>query len=141
MSGRERIGIGGRFMQEYAEKNEERGKLLLTLMENDSYEFYQQITNKFYDYPLLNALEPKDFINQLCKINYRCAMSVIDGLKSRYTAHSQAKIYLQEEKWFERVIEVTNEKLAQPITILEKHKLQDKFLPNLTEIKNTAYKG
>ena len=141
MSGRERIGIGGRFMQEYAEKNEERGKLLLTLMENDSYEFYQQITNKFYDYPLLNALEPKDFINQLCKINYRCAMSVIDGLKSRYTAHSQAKIYLQEEKWFERVIEVTNEKLAQPITILEKHKLQDKFLPNLTEIKNTAYKS
>ena len=114
---------------------------LLTLMENDSYEFYQQITNKFYDYPLLNALEPKDFINQLCKINYRCAMSAIDGLKSRYTAHSQAKIYLQEEKWFERVIEVTNEKLAQPITILEKHKLQDKFLPNLTEIKNTAYKS
>ena len=116
MSGRERIGIGGRFMQEYAEKNEERGKLLLTLMENDSYEFYQQITNKFYDYPILNALEPKDFINQLCKINYRCAMSALDGLKSRYTAHSQAKIYLQEEKWFERVIEVTNEKLAQPIT-------------------------
>ncbi|MEX5438567.1 hypothetical protein WCE01_00005, partial [Acinetobacter indicus] len=105
------------------------------------YEFYQQITNKFYDYPILNALEPEDFINQLCKINYRCAMSAIDGLKSRYTAHSQAKIYLQEEKWFERVIEVTNEKLAQPITILEKHKLQDKFLPNLTEIKNTAYKG
>ena len=68
-------------------------------------------------------------------------MSAIDGLKSRYTAHPQAKIYLQEEKWFERVIEVINEKLAQPITILEKHKLQDKFLPNLTEIKNTAYKG
>ena len=133
--------IAQAYEDKYIEKNEERGKLLLTLMENDSYEFYQQITNKFYDYPILNALEPKDFINQLCKINYRCAMSAIDGLKSRYTAHSQAKIYLQEEKWFERVIEVTNEKLAQPITILEKHKLQDKFLPNLTEIKNTAYKG
>lgn len=129
------------YQDKYIEKNEERGKLLLTLMEKDSYEFYQQITNKFYDYPILNALEPQDFLNQLFKINYKCAMSVLEGLKSRYTAHSQAKIFIQEEKWFERLIEVTNEKLTQSITILEKHKLQDKFLPNLTEIKNTAYKG
>lgn len=133
--------IAQAYEDKYIEKNEERGKLLLTLMENDSYEFHQQITNKFYDYPILNVLEPQDFLNQLFKINYRCAMSAIDGLKSRYTARSQAKIYLQEENWFERLIVVTNEKLAQPITILEKHKLQDKFLPNLTEIKNTAYKG
>ena len=133
--------IAQAYEDKYIEKNEERGKLLLTLMENDSYEFYQQITNKFYDYPILNALEPEDFLNQLCKINYRCAMSAIDGLKSRYTVHSQAKIYLQEEKWFELVIAVTNEKLSQPTTILEKHKLQDKFLPSLMEIKNTAYKG
>lgn len=110
-------------------------------MENDSYEFYQQITNKFYDYPILNVLDPQDFLNQLLKINYRCAMSALDGLKSRYTVHSQAKIYLQEESWFEQLIEVTNEKIAQSTTILEKHKLQDKFLHNLTEIKNTAYKG
>ena len=133
--------IAQAYEDKYIEKNEERGKVLLTLMENDSYEFYQQITNKFHDYPILNVLEPQDFLNQLFKINYRCAMSAIDGLKSRYTVHSQAKIYLQEENWFERVIEVTNEKLAQPITILEKHKLQGEFLPNLAEIKNTAYKG
>ncbi|WP_180111825.1 MULTISPECIES: hypothetical protein [unclassified Acinetobacter] len=70
--------IAQAYEDKYIEKNEERGKLLLTLMENDSYEFHQQITNKFYDYPILNVLEPQDFLNQLFKINYRCAMSAID---------------------------------------------------------------
>ena len=53
-------------------------KLLLTLMENDSYEFYQQVTSKYYDYPILNLLEAIDFLDQLLKIDYRSAMYAMD---------------------------------------------------------------
>lgn len=133
--------IAQAYEDKYVEKNKERVRVLLTLMESDSYEFYQQITSKFYDYPILKALAPRDFLDQILKIDYRSAMYAIDGLKSRYTTLSQSKIYLQEEKWFEQLLEVTNEKLAQPKTLLEKHKIQDKFLPTLAEIKDTAYKG
>lgn len=133
--------IAQAYEDKYVEKNKERGQVLLTLMESDSYEFYQQVTSKFYDYPILKALAPRDFLDQILKIDYRSAMYAIDGLKSRYTTRSQGKIYLQEEKWFEQLIEVTNEKLAQSKTLLEKHKIRDKFLPTLAEIKDTAYKS
>ncbi|WP_216940090.1 hypothetical protein [Acinetobacter sp. BY419] len=59
----------------------------------------------------------------------------------RSLIHSQTKIYLQEEKWFERLIELTNKKLTQSTGLLEKHKIQDEFLPKLIEIKEEAYKG
>ena len=133
--------IAQAYEDKYIEKNEERGKVLLTLMENDSYEFHQQITNKFYDYPILNSLEPIDFLNQLLKIDYRSAMYALDGLNSRYTVHSQSKIYLQEEKWFEKLIDFSNENITQSTRLLEKHKIKDKFLPKLIEIKKEAYKG
>ena len=133
--------IAQAYEDKYIEKNEERGKVLLTLMENDSYEFHQQITNKFYDYPILNSLEPIDFLNQLLKIDYRSAMYALDGLNSRYTVHSQSKIYLQEEKWFEKLIDFSNENITQSTRLLEKHKIKDKFLPKLIEINKEAYKG
>ena len=128
------------YEDKYREKNRERVQELLLLMDNDTYEFYQQITNKYYDYPILKSLEPGAFLDQLLKIDYRNAMNAIDGLSSRYTTHSQSKIYLQEEDWFEQIIALANEKLALA-TILEKHKIQDKFLPKLREIKQQAYKG
>ena len=128
------------YEDKYVEKNIERVQELLLLMDNDTYEFYQQITNKYYDYPILKSLEPGAFLDQLLKIDYRNAMNAIDGLSSRYTTHSQSKIYLQEEDWFEQIIALANEKLALA-TILEKHKIQDKFLPKLREIKQQAYKG
>lgn len=133
--------IAQSYEDKYSEKNNERVKELLSLMKSDSYEFYQQITSTFYDYPILNSLEPIDFLNQLLKIDYRSAMYAIDGLNSRYTVHSQSKIYLQEEKWFERLVELINEKLIQSTSLLEKHKIQDNFLPKLIEIKEKAYKG
>ena len=133
--------IAQSYEDKYSEKNNERVKELLSLMRRDSYEFYQQITSTFYDYSILNSLEPIDFLNQLLKIDYRSAMYAIDGLNSRYTVHSQSKIYLQEEKWFEKLIELSNEKLTQSTSLLEKHKIQDKFLPKLIETKGKAYKG
>ena len=129
------------YEDKYVEKNIERVKELLSLMENDSYEFYQQVTSKYYDYPILNLLEAIDFLDQLLKIDYRSAMYAIDGLNLRYTVRSQSKIYFQEEKWFEKLIELTNEKLAKSTSLLERHKIQDKFLPKLLEIKEQAYKG
>ena len=128
------------YEDKYREKNRERVQELLLLMDNDTYEFYQQITNKYYDYPILKSLEPGAFLDQLLKIDYRNAMNAIDGLSSRYTTHSQSKIYLQEEDWFEKIIALANERLALA-TMLEKHKIQDKFLPKLGEIKQQAYKG
>ena len=128
------------YEDKYREKNRERVQELLLLMDNDTYEFYQQITNKYYDYPILKSLEPGAFLDQLLKIDYRNAMNAIDGLSSRYTTHSQTKIYLQEEDWFEKIIALANERLALA-TMLEKHKIQDKFLPKLGEIKQQAYKG
>lgn len=128
------------YEDKYVEKNIERVQGLLILMDDDTYEFYQQITNKYYDYPVLKSLEPVDFLDQLLKIDYRNAMNAIDGLSSRYTTHSQTKIYLQEEDWFEKIIALANERLALA-TMLEKHKIQDKFLPKLGEIKQQAYKG
>lgn len=95
------------YEDKYVEKNIERVQELLSLMENDSYEFHQQITNKYYDYPILNSLEAIDFLDQLLRIDYRSAMYAIDGLNLRYTVRSQSKIYFQEEKWFEKLIELT----------------------------------
>lgn len=128
------------YEDKYVEKNIERVQELLSLMENDSYEFYQQVTSKYYDYPILSSLETREFLDQLLKIDYRNAMNALDGLKSRYTVHSQSKIYLQEEKWFEKLIELANEKLTRS-PMLERHKIQDRFLPKLLEIKEQAYKG
>ena len=128
------------YEDKYVEKNIERVQELLSLMENDSYEFHQQITNKYYDYPILNSLEAIDFLDQLLRIDYRSAMYAIDGLNSRFTVHSQSAIYLQEEKWFEKIIELATQKLVSS-PMLEKHKIQDKFLPKLLEIKEQAYKG
>ena len=128
------------YEDKYVEKNIERVQELLSLMENDSYEFYQQVTSKYYDYPILSSLEARKFLDHLLKIDYRNAMNALDGLKSRYTVHSQSKIYLQEEKWFEKLIELANEKLTRS-PMLERHKIQDKFLPKLLEIKEQAYKG
>lgn len=132
--------IAQAYEDKYLEKNIDRVQELLSLMEKDTYEFYQQITGKYHDYPILNSLEPVDFLDQLLKIDYRNAMNAIDGLSSRYTTHSQTKIYLQEEDWFEKIIALANERLAKA-TMLEKHKIQDKFLPKLVEIKQQAYKG
>lgn len=128
------------YEDKYVEKNIERVKELLSLMENDSYEFYQQVTSKYYDYPILSSLETREFLDHLLKIDYRNAMNALDGLKSRYKVHSQSKIYLQEEKWFEKLIEMANEKLTRS-PMLERHKIQDKFVPKLLEIKEQAYKG
>ena len=128
------------YEDKYVEKNIDRVQELLSLMDKDTYEFYQQITDKYHDYPILKSLEPVDFLDQLLKIDYRNAMNAIDGLSSRYTTHSQTKIYLQEEDWFEKIIALANERLALA-TMLEKHKIQDKFLPKLGEIKQQAYKG
>lgn len=128
------------YEDKYREKNRERVQELLILMDDDTCEFYQQITNKYYDYPILKSLEPGAFLDQLLKIDYRNAMNAIDGLSSRYTTHSQSKIYLQEEDWFEQIIALANERLAKA-RMLEKHKIQDKFLPKLREIKQQAYKG
>ena len=100
------------YEDKYVEKNIERVQELLILMDDDTCEFYQQITNKYYDYPVLKSLEPVDFLDQLLKIDYRNAMNAIDGLSSRYTTHSQTKIYLQEEDWFEKIIALANERLA-----------------------------
>ena len=133
--------ISQAYEDKYFEKNIERVEELLDLMEHDNYEFYQQMTSKYYDYPILNSFESIYFLDQLLKIDYENAMSALDGLKSRYTVHSQSKIYLQEEKWFEKLIELTNEKLIQSTGLLEKHKIQDNFLPKLIEIKQEAYKG
>ena len=119
----------------------ERVKELLSLMESDSYEFYQQITSTFYNYSILNSLEPIDFLNQLLKIDYRSVICAIDGLNSRYTVHSESKIYLQEEEWFEKLIDLANKNLTQSTSLLERHKIQDKFLSRLIEIKEQAYKG
>lgn len=133
--------ISQAYEDKYVEKDTERVEELLSLMEHNSYEFYQQITNKFYDYPILNSLEPIDFLNQLLKIDYRSAMYALDGLKSRYTVHSQSKIYLKEEKWFDKFLDFANENITQSISLLTKHKIKDEFLPKLIEIKKEAYKG
>lgn len=129
------------YREKYVEKNTERVKELIFLIESNSYEFYQQVTGKYYDYPVLNSLKPIEFLDHLLKIDYRNAMSALDGLKSRYTINSQSKIYLQEEEWFENLIVITNEKLANSTSLLERHKIQDKFLPKLIEIKDNVYKG
>ncbi|WP_254202672.1 P-loop NTPase fold protein, partial [Acinetobacter sp. BY419] len=76
--------ISQAYEDKYVEKDTERVEELLSLMEHDSYEFYQQITNKYYDYPILNSLESIHFLNQILKIEYRNAMNALDGLKSRY---------------------------------------------------------
>ena len=133
--------IAQAYEDKYVEKNNERVKELLSLMESDSYEFYQQITSTFYNYSILNSLEPIDFLNQLLKIDYRSVICAIDGLNSRYTVHSESKIYLQEEEWFEKLIDLANKNLTQSTSLLERHKIQDKFLSRLIEIKEQAYKG
>ncbi len=129
------------YEDKYVEKNIERVKELFSLMENDSYEFYQQLTNKYFDYPILNSLNPVEFLDQLLKIEYRNAMNALDALNSRYTINSQSKIYSQEEDWFQKIIDSTNQKLVLSTGLLEKHKIQDKFLPKLIGIQEKAYKG
>ncbi|OTG62491.1 hypothetical protein B9T29_06770 [Acinetobacter sp. ANC 3903] len=132
--------IADAYEEKYLEKNSERYSELLELMQTDPYSFYEKLTNQYYDYPILKCFEVEDFLDQLCKINFKNAMSVLDALNYRYKIISQSKIYLQEQDWFEKLIVLTNKKLVKSKGI-EKHKIEEKFIPKLSQIKEEAYKG
>ncbi|ENW87302.1 hypothetical protein F906_00527 [Acinetobacter pseudolwoffii] len=132
--------IADAYQEKYLERNSERYSELLELMQTDAYTVYEKLTNQYYDYPILKYFKVEEFLDQLCKINFKNAMSVLDALNYRYRNISDSKIYLQEQDWFESLIALTNEKLVKSKGI-EKHKIEEKFIPKLSQIRNEAYKG
>lgn len=131
--------IADAYQEKYLERNSERYSELLELMQTDAYTVYEKLTNQYYDYPILKYFKVEEFLDQLCKINFKNAMSVLDALNYRYRNISDSKIYLQEQDWFESLIALTNEKLVKSKGI-EKHKIEEKFIPKLSQIRNEAYK-
>lgn len=132
--------LANAYEEKYLEKNSERYIELLELIQTDHYEFYQKLTNQYYDYPILKSFNVEDFLDQLCKINFKNAMSVLDALEYRYKINSQSKIYLQEQDWFESLIALTT-KRSESSKGIERHKIVDRFIPKLSQIKDQAYKG
>ena len=132
--------IADAYEEKYLEKNSERYSELLELMQTDAFSFYEKLTNQYYDYPILKSFKVEDFLDQLCKINFKNAMSVLDALNYRYKIISQSKIFLQEQDWFERLVVLTNEKSVSSKGI-ERHKIIERFIPKLSQIKEQAYKG
>ncbi|MBP8006059.1 MAG: hypothetical protein KAZ18_04090 [Acinetobacter sp.] len=132
--------LANAYEEKYLDKNSERYSELLKLMQTDAYSFYEKLTNQYYGYPILKYFKVEEFLDQLCKIDFKNAMSVLDTLNYRYKIISQSKIYLQEQDWFEKLIVLTNEKLVKSKGI-EKHKIEEKFIPKLSQIKEEAYTG
>ena len=132
--------IADAYQEKFLEKNSERYGELLELMQTDAYTVYEKLKNQYYDYPILKSFKVEEFLDQLCKINFKNAMIVLDALNYRYRIISDSKIFLEEQDWFESLITLTNEKLVQSKGI-EKHKIEEKFIPKLSQIRNEAYKG
>lgn len=130
--------ISQEYENKYIENNKERGQVLLSLMENDSYEFRLQMTGKYFSYPILKWLNPVFFVDTLLKIKFKNARSAIDTLSSRYES-LQDKTYMEEKELYDQAINILREKLKNS-KILERHKIKDEILPQLIEIKEKFLK-
>lgn len=128
------------YEEKYLEKNSERSSELLKLMQTDDYAFYEKITKQYFDYPIFKYFKVEEYLDRLCEIRYESAMSVLDTFSYRYKVVSQSPIYLQEQGWFEELIVLTNNKLKKSKGI-EKNKIEEYFIPKLSQIKEEAYKG
>lgn len=128
------------YEDKYNERNTERKIELLALIESDSFEFYQRLINDYYDYPILNFINPNEFINQLCLVGYYNSMQVLYALNERYRTRSLNKIYQKEYKWFDEVIKEAENKI-ESLNRINKFKFEDKIIPELIKIKEEAYKG
>ena len=128
------------YEDKYVERNAERVVELLDLMESDSYKFYQLCVNEYYDYPIFNHFKGEDFVNRLCEIKSLDTRQVLYTLNTRYKVISSKNIYSQEKSWFDKVIQVTEQKLESSDRLV-KAKINLKILPKLLEIRSTAYQG
>lgn len=128
------------YEQKYNERDTARKVELLDLIKNNSLDFYQRLTSDYYDYPILNSIDPNEFVDQLCSVNHYNTMQVLYAINKRYKIMSINTIYEKEELWFDQVIEVAETKVDS-LKRIRKFELKEKIIPELKKIKEEAYKG
>lgn len=113
---------------------------LLLLMEQDKYEFRELMSARYYNYPILKWSDPTVFVETFLKIKYTNANIVIDTLEKRYVGFSSNKKVLEEKKWFESVVDLLEKRLTDT-NALERHKISEKFLPKIREMRQKMNKS
>ena len=102
------------YEDKYRETNRKRVTVLFDLMKENSDLFYQRINltnsteNYYYDFPILKEIKAQDFASRLCEIPHKDTMRVLYVLNNRYTSHSTAKMYLEEQQWFGELINLSS---------------------------------
>lgn len=134
------------YEDKYKEKNIERVKELLELMESNGILFAQRISitnseeNYYYDFPILKEIDPKIFARKLCDIKIHHSNSILYGLSNRYTVQAPFNMYNEEKDWFDAVENHIKSEILPSADRILKAKINLKILPKISEIKEAIKK-
>lgn len=132
------------YKDKYIEKNSERAKKLLDLMETNAELFVQRIIlnnsveNFYYNFPILNAIDPKEFAEKLCNINHHNSKRILYGLFNRYTIKASFNMYTQEKLWLDRVENSIKTNTLPSANKILKARINLQILPEILEIKEAV---
>lgn len=132
------------YEEKYIEKNSERVKELLNLMENDAWLFAQRIIrnnsgeNLYYDFPILKKIEPKEFASKLCNISRYNSNYVLGGLDQRYSIQASFNMYIEEKSWLDDVENDIKTSILPSADKTLRAKINLHILPKIGEIKENA---
>ncbi|WP_111884909.1 P-loop NTPase fold protein [Acinetobacter sp. CFCC 11171] len=131
------------YEKKYIERNSDRVKELLSLMEEDSWLFSQRIIhnnsedNLYYDFPILKEIEPNIFSSKLCNISRHDSNYILSGLEKRYSIHS-FNMYDEEKDWFDRVESDIKSSILPLADKILRAKINLYILPKIVQIKGNA---
>lgn len=132
------------YEEKYIEKNSERVKELLDLMENDAWLFAQRIIlsnsgeSLYYDFPILKEINSKEFASKLCKTSRYNSNYILSGLEKRYSTQASFNMYIEEKDWLEEVENNIRAKILPSADKILRAKINLNILPKLVEIKKNA---
>lgn len=132
------------YTDKYKEKNAERIKVLLDLMETKGMIFAQRISltnneeNYYYDYPILKEIDYKVFARKLCSIKRNHSNSILYGLSNRYTVQASFNMYKEEKEWLGKVENNIKSEILPSADRILRAKINLHILPKIVEIKENA---
>ncbi|WP_298146086.1 hypothetical protein [uncultured Acinetobacter sp.] len=132
------------YEEKYREKNSERVKELLSLMESDAWLFAQRIIlnnseeNLYYNFPILKEIDTNIFASKLCNIIRNNSNHILNGLNIRYSTQGSFNMYIEEKSWLDSVENHIKTSILPSADKILRAKINLYILPKIVEIKEKA---
>lgn len=132
------------YEEKYREKNSERVKELLSLMESDAWLFAQRIIlnnseeNLYYNFPILKEIDTNIFASKLCNIIRNNSNHILNGLNIRYSTQGSFNMYIEEKSWLDSVENHIKTSILPSADKILRAKINLYILPKIAEIKEKA---